>query len=373
MTDDLGIHARIAGTVQIDGSGVARDVIVISDSADGRQVLANGSSNGVGAFDIDFHGYAGPVIALALDKYGSTFQPGTAYNIGQLVHPTVPNGYVFEVTVSGTTGTTEPEWNTSGSTVSGSVTFLSKLFYRPIASGPLLPEIMEDSDPPRPKLVYASPFVSAFQSGSSDTLFPKRHRFDYPDDCRVGDLLVVVGMSAGSKGSLTYPAGWVISTETPSGSRTHNAFVMWKFADGSEAGGYFDHNFVGDCLLSMCIFRAPDAYAISVSQNSVGRVTVLSGSHLTVTASSKSTLLCAAAKSFGYLIGGPDLRFITPGIPAAVLSYPHEWAKPFMAHYTGFTVEADSGQAFSIQMSTDYLSSTDEIAFVWLEMSTVAP
>ena len=134
--------ARIAGIVTIDGVPAARDVIVISDDSSGRKVVGAGTSDGTGAFDITYNDWDGAVIALALDSYGSAFVPSAPINLGAIVHPTVPNGYVYEVTGAGTTGTTEPTWAIDSSVISGSVTFNPRPYYRPVASGPLQGEII---------------------------------------------------------------------------------------------------------------------------------------------------------------------------------------------------------------------------------------
>jgi hypothetical protein len=136
----MATQARVAGTVKIDGVAAARDVIVIKDDPAGRQVVAEGQSAGDGTFDITYSDWAGSVVVLALDEYGDEFAPEAALNAGQVVHPSTPNGYVYKVTVAGTTGTEEPTWSTSSSVTSGSVTFNPVPYYRPVASGPLLGE-----------------------------------------------------------------------------------------------------------------------------------------------------------------------------------------------------------------------------------------
>lgn len=133
----MATQARVAGTVKIDGVAATRDVIVIKDDPAGRQVVAEGQSAGDGTFDITYNDWAGSVIVLALDEYGDEFSTETALNMGQVVHPETPNGYVYQVTAAGTTGTEEPAWSTSGSVTSGGVTFNVLPYYRPVASGPL--------------------------------------------------------------------------------------------------------------------------------------------------------------------------------------------------------------------------------------------
>ncbi len=138
-----GGQAHIAGTVTIDGTAAARDVIIISDDkANGRTVLAEGTSAGDGSFDINYTDWGGAVIALSIDEYGISFPAETALNSGEVVHPTTPNGYVYTVSQAGTTGTSEPAWPTSGTVQSGSATFTARRYYRPIASGPLNGELI---------------------------------------------------------------------------------------------------------------------------------------------------------------------------------------------------------------------------------------
>ena len=131
---------HVAGTVQINGVAAQRELVVISDNPAGREIIAEGESGGGGAFDVSYSGWAGAVIVVALDEYGSLFPASTPLNAGAVVHPTTPNGYVYVVTEAGTTGATEPVWSTSGSVASGSVTFAPRAYYRPVASGPLLGE-----------------------------------------------------------------------------------------------------------------------------------------------------------------------------------------------------------------------------------------
>nr|BDD44430.1 hypothetical protein 6 [Saccharospirillaceae bacterium] len=135
-------QARIAGTVQIDGAAAQRDVVVISDDPNGRQVVGEITSESDGSFDITYPGWTGPVIALALDTYGAEWSAETTLTAGAVIHPTSPNGYVYQVTTGGTTGTTEPAWPTDGTVQDGGVTFQAKPYYRPEASGPVQSQIL---------------------------------------------------------------------------------------------------------------------------------------------------------------------------------------------------------------------------------------
>ncbi len=127
---------RVAGTVKINSTAVQRDLVVISDNPSGREIVAEGESAGDGTFDITYSDWDGPVFVIALDQYGAAFAASAPLNTGTVVHPTTPNGYVYVVTESGTTGAAEPVWSTTGSVVSGSVTFAPREYYRPVGWGP---------------------------------------------------------------------------------------------------------------------------------------------------------------------------------------------------------------------------------------------
>lgn len=133
--------ARVAGNVTINRAGAARSLVVISEDGTGaRRVAGQGESETDGTFDITFDGWGRDVFVVALDEYGQAFEASAALNQGEIVHPTTPNGYVYEVTTAGTTGASEPTWSTDSAVTSGGVTFNPLPYYRPVASGPLTAE-----------------------------------------------------------------------------------------------------------------------------------------------------------------------------------------------------------------------------------------
>lgn len=134
---------RVAGIVKVSKVASQRDLIIISDNPSGREIVGEGVSAGDGTFDLTYSGWSGAVIVVALDDYGLGFTASTPLNAGTVIHPTTANGYVYVVTEAGTTGITEPAWSTSGSVISGSVTFAPRPYYRPAASGPLQGELVE--------------------------------------------------------------------------------------------------------------------------------------------------------------------------------------------------------------------------------------
>lgn len=127
---------RVAGTVKVNSVAAQRDLIVISDNPSGREIVAEGASAGDGTFDLTYSNWDGAVFVVAVDNYGADFIASAPLNVGSIIHPTTPNGYVYVVTEAGITGAVEPAWITTGSVVSGSVTFAPREYYRPIGWGP---------------------------------------------------------------------------------------------------------------------------------------------------------------------------------------------------------------------------------------------
>jgi Tol biopolymer transport system component len=76
--------------------------------ADGAQsVESNLKSNFPGALSVSDNLPSG---APAINVPGSAWKAGTAYRIGDIVHPTIPNGLTFQAQNAGTSGRSEPLW-----------------------------------------------------------------------------------------------------------------------------------------------------------------------------------------------------------------------------------------------------------------------
>ena len=144
---------EISGTVEIDGNPVARTVRAFSYeresySVDGLIVdlslsLGHARSDPVtGAYSIALErGYTEPVFVVAFDDYGGPFTPGASVTTGQRIHPTTPNGYVYEITSDGQAPAEEPAWptDTGNSHTLGTATMQARPFYRPMVHGPITP------------------------------------------------------------------------------------------------------------------------------------------------------------------------------------------------------------------------------------------
>ena len=85
--------------------------------------------------------YSKPVMIFTTQDYGLPWSAGTAKVIGDVVHPTTPNGYIYKVTQAGSTGQAEPIW-TAEQNVSindGSVIYQSERLLKPEIEGYVTP------------------------------------------------------------------------------------------------------------------------------------------------------------------------------------------------------------------------------------------
>lgn len=126
-----------SGSVQINGQGVARQVVAVALDSDPPRLLAQTQSSANGSYTLEWQSYSGQMLVTALDDYGVNFETGLTIGVGDRVHPPYPNGHVYEAANLGTLGA-EPVWPaTAGETVtSGDVVLVAVEFWRPKSSGP---------------------------------------------------------------------------------------------------------------------------------------------------------------------------------------------------------------------------------------------
>tara|TARA_B110000211_G_scaffold15953_1_gene16700 strand:+ start:31606 stop:32343 length:738 start_codon:yes stop_codon:yes gene_type:complete len=127
-----------SGSLTQDGQPVSRAVYALAIGGDVPKLLASAVSDDMGNYSLEWNGYAGPIIVTATDDYGMPFAAEALLSSGARIHPIAPNGYVYEVTSSGTTGAIEPTWPAveGESVTSGEVQLVAKPFYRPKSAGP---------------------------------------------------------------------------------------------------------------------------------------------------------------------------------------------------------------------------------------------
>jgi hypothetical protein len=147
--------STVSGVVQIDGAPAERTVRAFGYNAvtymvEGAEVtqsksLGHATSDpATGEYTIDLlAGYGDPVFVVAFDDYGAPFAPEATLAAGNRIHPTTPNGHVWETTGSGTLPVDEPTWvvDTETSQLYGTASMIARPFYRPMVHGPIMPEV----------------------------------------------------------------------------------------------------------------------------------------------------------------------------------------------------------------------------------------
>lgn len=146
---------KVAGVIQIDGTPARRIVRAFTYDSEAMTLLNRDvtaprplgetySDPDTGDYELIIEsGYTGRVFVVAFDDYGQEFTADMAVDVGDLVHPTTPNGHVFEATSAGTLPATEPTWvvDTEAGEIYGTASMIAVPFYRPMVHGPVMPEV----------------------------------------------------------------------------------------------------------------------------------------------------------------------------------------------------------------------------------------
>ncbi len=154
--------STVAGKVQIDGTPARRIVRAFTYDSETMTLLNRDvtaprplgetySDPDTGDYELVIEsGYLGEVFIVAFDDYGQPFSPDLVVSVGDRVHPSTPNGHVFECTGAGTLPTNEPNWtvDTEAAQLYGTAAMIAKPFYRPMVHGPVIPEVIEPAPEP---------------------------------------------------------------------------------------------------------------------------------------------------------------------------------------------------------------------------------
>jgi len=134
-----GEKKSFTGATLINKKPVQRTVVAVGIDGAEPQFLAQTQSDDQGRYTLEWLGYTGNILITAIDDYGVLWVAGEARGIGERVRPSVPNGYVYQVSSEGSLGETEPDWPEGDGEIvtSGSVVLVAKPFYRPKTAGPI--------------------------------------------------------------------------------------------------------------------------------------------------------------------------------------------------------------------------------------------
>jgi hypothetical protein len=149
--------SKISGIVQIDGTPAKRTVRAFGYNPTTHDLNAttvnlskslghSTSDPETGDYTIELlAGYGQEIFVVAFDDYGDAFIAEQALAAGDRIHPTIPNGHVWETTGAGALPVDEPTWvvDTETSQLYGTASMIARPFYRPMVHGPIMPEVSE--------------------------------------------------------------------------------------------------------------------------------------------------------------------------------------------------------------------------------------
>lgn len=151
---DDSILSTISGEMKIDSVPVAREIKAFTydrltfeidniSTQESKPLGQTISDETTGDYEITLRGgYSREVFVVAFDDYGDPFEADVGIAVGERVHPSTPNGYVYQCTGDGDLPSAEPDpWptDTEASHLVGTASFEAKPFYRPEVHGPILP------------------------------------------------------------------------------------------------------------------------------------------------------------------------------------------------------------------------------------------
>ncbi len=157
----------ISGVVTLEDQPFSTRVVAVS-VGEVPVVLNTAMSGDDGTYFMNVTPYAGEVMVYAVQDYGQAWVAGQTLSVGDVVHPTNPNGYVFRVTVTGDTGSEEPTWPAQLTTVTdGGVTYEGVRLLQPRINGYLGTELDSPSLPP--VALFANPAEQGAWFDPTDT------------------------------------------------------------------------------------------------------------------------------------------------------------------------------------------------------------
>lgn len=141
---DTSIIGRVAGALIGYETAIKHEVIVVGIDAPTPKPLARVLPDPAGHYDATWYEYTGRVIAVAVGDQGSAWTPDVELLAGDVIVPSAGYaGHVFVVTAPGSSGAIEPVWWTTPgqSGPVGTATAVCRTYPRPVATGPVSPDV----------------------------------------------------------------------------------------------------------------------------------------------------------------------------------------------------------------------------------------
>lgn len=106
-----GTPAELTATVKVDGLPAARDIVALERVPSGEWRVAGYGATVAGDLEMDLRiAGSGQVYVVAMDAWGTVFQPSLNVVEGDLIRPSVFLGWMYRITQSGQLPITEPAW-----------------------------------------------------------------------------------------------------------------------------------------------------------------------------------------------------------------------------------------------------------------------
>lgn len=132
----------ISGNVQKLGLPYLTQVVAVSVHPSNPTVLATTLSDSItGDYSMDVEPWLDEVVIYTTPDYGNEWFTEGEVTVGDVIHPTVPNGYVYKCDNSGTLGAVEPTWLTDLEFISGNVALIPEILYKPLINGFVKPVV----------------------------------------------------------------------------------------------------------------------------------------------------------------------------------------------------------------------------------------
>lgn len=140
-----GSPADLVAVVKVDGLPADRQVVAVEQLPSGEWRVAGYDSTAGGEVAIDLRvAGGGQVYVMALDNWGTQYQPNLNVGVKALVRPTVFMGWLYRVTQAGQLPAIEPTWwddSIQGPQPLGTARAEVVRYYAPQGRGPIPVEV----------------------------------------------------------------------------------------------------------------------------------------------------------------------------------------------------------------------------------------
>ena len=131
----------ITGNVKKLGLPFEANVVAVSVELEPKVLGQTVSDAITGDYAIDVYPHTSEVMVYVAPQYGKAFSPELFMSTGHVLHPPVPNKYIYVAQNDGVLSLFEPVWATSGLVISGEVTLKVEPLHRPLMNGFIKPTV----------------------------------------------------------------------------------------------------------------------------------------------------------------------------------------------------------------------------------------